>query len=847
MSEDGQVQIFGIRHLSAAGAWHLRAFLDRLRPTAVLVEGPAEADELAAQLSLPGVVPPVALLAYTEELPVRTLLYPFAAYSPEYEAFRWARQHGAEARFIDLPAAVSLALMERRQPRGGEAGGDKAPDGSIPTAPAAPEKSGEARAVAPETVGGGPGEAGASDADLPQDGGNAASGGDSDETGEASSGGGASAPSPEPSPESSPPQPPLRTELYERIAAQAGEPDYESYWERAFEHTRRPEAYREAIRLYSASARELTEPEEWRDAPGEAAYNEIREAYMRRSIAAAIRDGHAPGKIVVLVGAHHVSGLSESLAPMGDREAAALPRLPVKHTLMPYSYYKLSTLSGYGAGNQAPAYYELLWQCLQRGRPEELPERYLSGVAASLRDQGQPRSTAAVIEGVRLAAALAALRGASRPTWRDLRDAAITVFGYGEFAPIAEALARADIGTTIGRLPEGVSQTPVQDDLNRQLKRLKLEKYKSLVAQTLELDLRENRRVKSEEAAYLDLNRSVLLHRLETLGIGFARKQPVRQDSATWQERWVLQWTPEAEIQAVESTLKGETVELAAGYVLQERLEACERVAEASKLIRLACDCGLPRLMEAARAAVQELAVDDGELLQIAAAAYELSVLIGYGSLRRLETDSLLPLLAQLFLRGTLLLQDAAACNDDAAQGVAEAIQTLQTVARQHDETVDAAGWRQRLGELAARDDRNAKLSGLAFALLLEEGAVTEEQCAREVSRRLSPGIPADLGAGWFEGLALRNRYALLSRDFLWRQLDDYIQSLEEEAFRRSLVFLRRAFRRFEPREKASIAERMGELWGLGAIDTGSLLQEPLSDEEKGKLDELNDFDFGEW
>ena len=51
---------------------------------------------------------------------------------------------------------------------------------------------------------------------------------------------------------------------------------------------------------------------------------------------------------------------------------------------------------------------------------------------------------------------------------------------------------------------------------------------------------------------------------------------------------------------------------------------------------------------------------------------------------------------------------------------------------------------------------------------------------AREVCRRLSPGIPADLGAGWFEGLAKRNQKMLLSRQPLWEELGAYIKSLDD-------------------------------------------------------------------
>lgn len=757
---------FGIRHLSPAGSHHLLALLGEVKPTAVLIEGPSDAGILAEQLTARGVVPPVAMLAYTDRLPVRTLLYPFAEYSPEYQALLWARRNECRAEFIDLPTEVSLALAAARRDTQADLS-----DGSF------------------------------REKDIPVD-------------------------------------------LYDRIAELAGEPDYEAYWERHFEHRLQTGSYRSAIEHYAAEMRGLTDRDEQRMTPRGYAYNEIREAYMRRKIQDTVKAGHNPDKIVVVSGAHHTSALSLDLPVMTDAELKKLPRVPSKITLMPYSYYKLSSHSGYGAGNQAPAYYALLWECMKQGKMNELSALYLSSVAMQLREQGTWRSTASVIEAVRLAEALASMHDGVQPTWKDLRDAATVLFGFGEFSAVAEALARVDIGTVIGSLPEGVSQTPVQDDLNRELKRLKLDKYKTVVAAGLELDLRENRRVKSEDSAFLDLNRSVFLHRLAILGIRFARKQRVSQQDATWAEHWVLQWSPEAEIETVESTLKGETVELAAAYVIHEELLACTNIADAAKLIRKSCECGLPQVMGQATGALQRLAVDAGSFEQIAATVQELSVLLQYGSIRRIETEQLAPVMSQLFLRGTLMLQDAAGCNDDAASAMITAIHAMDTAAEEHDPIVDAQLWMSKLKELAARDDRNAKLSGYAFAIVLERNEAGEEECASEVSRRLSPGIPADIGSGWFEGMSMRNRYALLSRDYLWRQLDVYVKSLEAEPFKRSLLFLRRAFGGFEPREKAAIAELLGDIWGTGAEATGEALQRPLNEKEKEQLHELNDFDF---
>src|SRR4030095_13838273 len=98
----------------------------------------------------------------------------------------------------------------------------------------------------------------------------------------------------------------------------------------------------------------------------------------------------------------------------------------------------------------------------------------------------------------------------------------------------------------------------------------------------------------------------------------------------------------------------------------------------------------------------------------------------------------------------------------------------------------------------------------------------------------------------WFEGLAQRNRYALLARQTLWEQLADYISSLDDEQFKRAWVFLRRAFGSFSPREKRHIAENLGQCWGLNADAASELIEQPLTESEEKTLEDLNEFDFGD-
>src|SRR5688572_9901538 len=94
------------------GAWQLRAHLDRLQPEVVLIEGPGDATDLIPDITRKATKPPIAILAYTDTLPVRTLVYPLASYSPEYQAICWAREHDAKVEFIDLPSANFLGLQD---------------------------------------------------------------------------------------------------------------------------------------------------------------------------------------------------------------------------------------------------------------------------------------------------------------------------------------------------------------------------------------------------------------------------------------------------------------------------------------------------------------------------------------------------------------------------------------------------------------------------------------------------------------------------------------------------------------------------------------------------------------
>nr|MBA3952099.1 hypothetical protein [Rubrobacter sp.] len=102
------VRVFGIRHHGPGSARSLLSALEALRPDAVLVEGPPDADDVLPLMAHPEMKPPVVLLVYPPDTPQNAAYYPFAEFSPEWQTLRYALAHGVTVRFVDLPRSLDL-------------------------------------------------------------------------------------------------------------------------------------------------------------------------------------------------------------------------------------------------------------------------------------------------------------------------------------------------------------------------------------------------------------------------------------------------------------------------------------------------------------------------------------------------------------------------------------------------------------------------------------------------------------------------------------------------------------------------------------------------------------------
>ncbi|MDB5928960.1 MAG: hypothetical protein JWR60_667 [Polaromonas sp.] len=824
--EPSKVHYFGIRHHGPGCARSLLHAFEALQPDCVLVEGPPEAEGVLAALVSEQMQPPVALLSYCPDEPQRAVYHPFAVFSPEWQALRWALLRQIPASFIDLPLTHQMALDKAREAAEAEqaekeaaeaeaeaaagAGGDAeevAPaaasasaDGNLPVpasslAPISDET--QAFATGSDTT--------ATDTDTqdaPAQGAEkqALAVGDTTDAAAATPG---SQSEPESGTGSTPAATAYRTDPLNWLAQAAGHADGESWWNHTVEERGDGEELFAAISEAMVSLRaDLGASAEERD-PIEARREILREAHMRQRIRDAVKQGHE--RIAVVCGAWHLGGLQAAVKPSADAGLLkGLPRLKVQSTWVPWTYRHLTRASGYGAGIEAPGWYEHLWLFGQQADASPTsppPSRtigWLARIARLMRERDLDCSSAHLIEATRLADTLAALRQRPQPGLEELHEATRTVLTMGDDAAlqfIGDALL---VSQKMGRVPPDVPTVPLQKDVEQQQKTLRLKA--EATERTLDLDLRQPN----------DLARSHLLHRLSLIDIPWGSiSRAGRSGRGTFHEIWSLQWQPEFIMKLIEASPWGHNLVAAATARSLERAEKATTLGELSQLVNQALLADLGAAVQAVSRILENRAAVSGDTLQLLEALPPLANVFRYGNVRQTDTGLVAHMLDSLILRAAIALPLAcSALNDDAAQSLRGHLIAAHGSIALRDADEQTQAWQRALGHVAASEQTHELLKGLASRLLLDDHVWEANDAAQALSLHLSSGTEPLKAAAWLEGFLNRNAMVLLHDPALWQLVNDWLCSLGEEHFVHILPLVRRTFSAFSASERRDLGQR---------------------------------------
>ena len=688
---DLRVRVFGIRHHGPGSARSVRQGLEEFSPDVVLIEGPSDADPLVMLAASESMEPPIALLAYATGEPSKAAFWPFAVFSPEWQALQWAAKNGVQARFCDLPAFNVLADQGIRTVREGD---------------------------------------------------------------------------------------PLS-----ELAAAAGFDDTERWWDSVIESSSGADSF-DAITEAMEALRETVPIDE------ETAH---REAYMRQVLRKTLKDGAE--RVAVVCGAWHAPALVGALGPAAPdaRILKGMSKVKTSLTWVPWTHSRLASASGYGAGITSPGWYHHLFTA-----NDKTITRWLTKVARVLRDEDLPISSAHVIEAVRLADTLAALRSRPLAGLSEVTEATRSVMCDGNDVLLDLITRRLVVGEALGAVPEETPTVPLEADLRARSKTLRLRQQAG--AKNLDLDLRRD----------IDVERSQFLHRLGILEIdwGTPADSEVRS-TGTFRETWALQWKPEFSVSVIEASLWGTTVAAAAtSRVVSKINEPDISLASLIGLLENSLLANLPAALSAVLESVKTVAALDHDVSHLMAALPTLTRTLRYGDVRGTDVSALVDVADSLLIRiCTGLAVAVTGLDDPSAEEFREHLDKVHSAVMVRDDRDASARWLQAMAGVIDRDDVNGLLVGRMVRLLRDSGSITETAAAQRLSRALSVGSTPTAKAGWVDGFLGGGGLVLVHDRALLTLIDTWVRQLREQDFIDTLPLLRRTFGAFEAGERRAIGQ----------------------------------------
>lgn len=551
--------LIGVRHHSPAVAAVVAALLDAADPDVVCIELPTDFQPWLPHLAHPDTVAPVALAGAGADGYLG--FYPFADFSPELAAVRWARERGREIVCCDLPlgdrgwaasagetvAKPSSVFADALRGAGSGRAGDDYWDRAVEVlAPGcAPEAVRRAALGVGWALRADSGE-GVSPMDL------------------------------------------AREAHMRSVIAAAGAGGRKVAAVIGSFHA---SALVNAGSLVSGAG-----------LPGGSAEGAAGSDSASASSSALATEGDA---VPVEAGADVASGPAKASAKAGAASvsaAVATSTASPTTSLVPYSFDLLDSRSGYPAGIRDPRWQQSVFTAA--GDPESIQlaaARAITDVCREMRAAGHTAGTGEAAETLRLAGDLANIRALPAPGRGEILEAVETVLGQGERLGRGRALAKALdtvlVGAVRGRTAPGTPRSGLGPAVEAELEALRLPNPADPESREVRLDpLRSP----------LDGRREVLLQRLQVCGAGYGEPIEVAGtgDGTAVTTRWRLAWTPAVPVRLDLAGIRGVTAAQAAAGTLRERFrrqaeEGGATCADVLGGLKAAAACDLPELVRA--------------------------------------------------------------------------------------------------------------------------------------------------------------------------------------------------------------------------------------------------------
>lgn len=586
----------------------------------------------------------------------------------------------------------------------------------------------------------------------------------------------------------------------------SGYEDSEVWWEQHFELS--DEEPLELFKVVADSVKALREHKPVTDI-----HEQRREAFMRMYIRKVENEMYQ--NVVVVCGAWHTSALMQFPTLKEDQELLKkLPKAKVECTWIPWTNRRLMIESGYGAGIKSAGWYQHQWE-----HPEDDGSLWLSMVARTFRNHDKDISSAHIIEAVRLIESLRYLRGLRKPGLAEYNEAIQTVMCMGDAEPLLLIEKELIVGNLVGSIPPDAPLSPLQRDFESQVSRLRIKIAEGEVM--LLLDLRNDN----------DLNKSILLHRLQLLGVKWGSKQGT-SGKGTFKEAWRLYWEPELMLDLIDKSAKGNTILQASNNYVVELAENSQDLRNISELLKQAIPSELENGTQALLKKMDVLAASSSDTQLLLESLIPLADVLKYGNVRKTDQVMIAEIFKAIFYRMLVGLPlSCCGIDENAAQDISHLLQSFNTSLLTLDQDEYKVEWNQTILKIKNSDQTAPFIGGVTLRMLYDFKVIDPTETALDFSKALSVGNEVTYSAQWMEGFLKDAATVLLLDENIWQVVQQWIQDLDEQSFLDQLPILRRTFSNFNKAEKQKIAAKAKK----GDIPSVSLWLKTEINEERAK------------
>lgn len=567
----------------------------------------------------------------------------------------------------------------------------------------------------------------------------------------------------------------------------------------------------------------------------------VREQHMASAILGALAKD---GPTVVITGGFHTPALVDAVAKRNKPKKPASTGESSSY-LIRYGFEALDALSGYGAGLPQPGYYDYLWRkALESdGAPQwrETALDLLSNFGRKLRDEGLGISVPAQVEALRVADALATLRGRRGAARYDLVDAVRTALVKGEVGVReiwTERLLEFLRGDAIGDVPASAGSPPIVEDARARAKSLRID-VSDGSRRRRRLDIRR-------KAAHLSASR--FFHAMTLVDSKFAERQmgpdfvnDVQTDRLF--EEWTYAWSPTVEGRLIEIASLGDSITSACVGLLHRRkseIKAGGHSQDIAAMAELFVQGVLAGLDKALVPFLDELASDilsHGEFSAVAHTLRRLHNIANASGPLQISADLELDEVRQAAYRRLIYLcDDLPNTPQEAIQDRIEALRLMMELLRSPgSEKLDRAVFHEAVNRVA--DSKPPpEILGSVLAISLHAGLKSPEDICIALSGSFVGTVDDKRDRiGVLRGLLFTTPEISWRSEAVLAETDRLLCELTEDDFLDLLPHIRLAFTSLNPREADRVAGSLSRIHGGQAaefMDRHTSLSE--SDLERG-------------